>query len=164
VPNLESQRTNFRLFTLVALLGGGFSCGGGSSSATHGTDQTVAARLSTGRTAADEQARAGVYAARAARYRQLADENRQAVAGLTRDIEKQAVIATETRTAVTVAPPAPSSAVDEATIAPANVRTKRQAAAELADRLATAAQKAADFHAQRAAEMAALAGGGEVRR
>ena len=46
----------------------------------------------------------------------------------------------------------------------ADNKAKRQAAAALADRLALAAQRTADFHMQRAAEMAALSAGGTVAK
>jgi hypothetical protein len=142
----------------------GLACDGGAGTPPPAGQQTTTAKLATGRTAADENARASAYSARAARYRQLSDENKEAVAGLTRDIAKQAEIAIETRTPVTVALPGPAGGIDEATIAPAAVRAKRQAAADLADRLAAGAQKVADLHTRRAAELNARAGGGEARR
>jgi hypothetical protein len=153
----------FRVSFLVAVATC-LACEGGGAQAPQPPGQTVASRLTTGRTAADEQARAAAYTERAARYRQLADQNRRAVADLTHAITRQAEIATETRAPVTVAPPAAAGAIDEATIAPAAVRAKRQAAADLADRMAAAAQRAADLHNRQAVLAARASSGGQVRR
>jgi hypothetical protein len=132
--------------------------GGGTSSRTSPVPETTAsAKLTTRGTAPDEQARAAVYASQAAAYRQLSDQNKQAVAALTVDIATQADIAKQAKSTGTIGRQGAAGAVDEAALGPKSVRTKRQAAADLADHLAAAAQKAADFHAQKAAELAATA-------
>jgi hypothetical protein len=104
-------------------------------------------------------AQASVYAARAVRYRRLSEENRQAATRLADDVRRQADIASATASVTTPRQAARADAavaVDEATVAPDRVRTQRQAAADLADRLAATAQRASDFHAQKAAELAAV--------
>jgi hypothetical protein len=107
------------------------------------------------KTAADAQAVADAYAKRVAIYRRLADENRRVATRLSAAVEKQAEIATQTKATVTVPLAAPAGGVDPAAIAPASVGAKRKAAAALADRLAAAAQNAADYQRRTAAALAA---------
>lgn len=70
----------FRVSFLVAVATC-FACEGGSAPAPRPPAEAIASRLTTGRTAADEQVRASAYADSAARYRQLSDENKRTVAG-----------------------------------------------------------------------------------
>lgn len=131
----RGRRFGFIEVIFIGAVAGAISCEGAGSGEPPrpAPDQTAAVGLTTGRTAADEQARAAAYASKAATYRQLSADNKRAVAELA-----------------------------VATAATAPVRTKRQAAADLADRMAAAAQRAADFHTQRAADIAAVAAGGTV--
>ena len=158
--SMISVRDVFGICFLTFLVGSSACDGEGKSSQTPPVPETTASlELTTRGTAADEQARATVYADRAAAYGRLADDNRQAAAALAAVIAKDAAGATQ----ATAAPAVAAGAVDSATIAPAVVRDKRQAAADLADRLKAAAQKAADFHTQRATDLAAAANAGVAK-
>jgi len=122
---------------------GALSCGSGGgrggASPQSAADQTAVFRLTTGTPAADEQARAAAYAEEAAVYARIAAANRAA--------------------AGTASKLAPTTAASAATPRQAD----REQAAAVADRLGANAQRAADFHSSKAAELSdgAPKGGGK---
>ena len=129
----KGRRVSLIEVILIGVVVGAISCeGGGAGGSKRGVpaasaNETAVSELTTAKTTAGDQARAAAYANRAAIYRQISNQNKQAIAAL-------------------------------ATAAPA--RAKRQAAADLADRMAAGAQKAADFYTQKATDTAAQTAAG----
>jgi hypothetical protein len=133
VATHSGRRVSLIEVIFIGAVAGAISCQGAGGPSRAAQQRTSPSALTTAKTAAAEQTRTAAWASRAALYRRLSDANRQAIAALA---------AVPGRTAV------------------ATLEAKRQAAADLADRLAARAQKAAELHARNAADIAAQTAAG----